>query len=142
MGGGEIWQNMHFTVRGLWLCPRVHNRIRHPLSSPNSDAARRGYPQQATQGCGYWNVYVAHPRSKGRDHLTRLVDTNCKHCSRRVKFQLARQNSRGRPRAAVFQKWGEDTPLEELIDIANIRNHGEQDSRQQDAFVKAKEYRM
>ena len=142
MSKQTVWQNIHPTVRGLWLCPRVRNRSRGWWSAPNSEAARRGYPQQATQGCGYWNVYVSHPRSLREGFLVRQVDTNCKHCSRRVKFQLSRQSSRGRPRAVVFTRWANDCPLEALIEEANVRNHGEHDSRRQDAFVTAKEYKM
>lgn len=139
----DVWQNRYPTYRGLWLCPQAQNRARHWSVAPNSDAARRGFPQQATQGCGYWNVYVAQPKT-GTPKIggeMKEVDTRCRHCQRRVRFQLSRQDKRGRPRAVTYQRWPVNAPLEALIDCASVRNGHELHHREIQAFVKAKDYK-
>jgi hypothetical protein len=143
-GTKPVWQNIHPTWRGIWLCPQAQNRVRGWWTAPNSEAARRGFPQQATQGCGYWNVYVALPKTGTpmRGGLSKKeVDTKCKHCGRRVRFQLSRHEKRGRPRAVLFQRFPVDTPLEALIDCVQTRNGHELNHREIQAFTKAKDYK-
>jgi len=72
--------------------------------------------------------------------MQQKVDTRCRHCGRRVKFQPARQNDSGRPRPVYYEGRVEDTPLEELIEEVNVRNRGEQHTRDTQGFVRAKDY--
>jgi hypothetical protein len=122
--------------RGIWLCRRVDGFGDRFMSAPNSDAARRGYPMQKTQGCGYWNVYVSR-RPSSADWQTKPVDTRCRHCNRRVRFNPARSEERGRPRSVVFTVYPDDCPQSELIHIVNSKNRGEKIER---GFVKARDY--
>lgn len=126
--------------RGMWLCRRTENRERGWWHAPNSEAAVRGFPMPATQGCGFWNVYVRR-RPMHRGWMNEKVDTRCRHCGRRVRFQPARQSGRGRPRPVYYEGRVEDTPLDELIQEVNLRNRGEQSTRDSLGFVRAKDYR-
>lgn len=132
-------------------------------------------------GCGFWNVYqskkdmsrtifkpyrgVNHdsktsPHSRSRkgsgfgDRRPRQVDTRCRHCNGRVRFQLSeeRGDGRGRRRRVVLTlkapkvEKGPITSLdewtvEELLHLCNLRNRGEQVERDNIRFVRAKNYR-
>lgn len=132
-------------------------------------------------GCGFWNVYQSKkdmplsvfdpyagvgPRSKTSPYSRackgsgfgqyrwRQVDTRCRHCNARVRFQLSsfRGDGRGRPRrvkvslGAPFLEGGEIIPfnywtLQQLIDRCNLNNRGEQMERDEIKFVRAKNYR-
>lgn len=153
-------------TRGLWLCidstalRRALSGLHHP--APNSAGAANGsVPVPATNGCGFWNVYV----SRIDDHdfngrgfylhghgipKPRKIDTRCRHCNRRVRFTAenasvtrlrSRWDARGRVRPVSWQKYAENTPLQTLIDEANLRNRGEQQQRDEIRFVRAKNYR-
>ena len=153
-------------TRGLWLCidsttmRKAFMGIHHP--APNSDGAARGYiPVPATNGCGFWNVYVSRIDDtdfRGRGFYAdgngvpkpRKIDTRCRHCNRRVRFTAerasvtrmrSRWDHRGRVRPVSWQIYAENTPLQVLIDEANLRNRGEQQQRDEIGFVRAKNYR-
>jgi len=132
-------------------------------------------------GCGFWNVYqskkdmsktiyqpyrgVMHnsktsPYSRSckgsgwGDTRPRQVDTRCRHCNARVRFQLSqtRGDGRGRRRRVVLTlaapkvPEGPITPLDEwtvqeLLDLCNLRNRGEQVEQDNIRFTRAKNYR-
>lgn len=150
------------------------------------------------RGCGYWNVYQSKKHMpkriykpyRGVKHDSRTspysrsckgsgfgqtrprqVDTRCRHCDARVRFQLAlnRGDSRGRSRRVDIILTGKVDPrsvrlmridgnfselignpesrpldewtLEELIEGCNIRNRGIQQENDYIGFVRAKNYR-
>jgi len=152
-------------TRGLWLCidstvmRKAFSGVQHP--APNSDGAARGsIPVPATNGCGFWNVYVSRIDDTdftGRGFYVqgvgipkpRKIDTRCRHCNRRVRFTAenvsavhrSRWDDRGRVRPVRWQKYAENTILQVLIDEANLRNRGEQVERDEIRFVRAKNYR-
>lgn len=153
-------------TRGLWLCidstsmRKAFSGIFHP--APNSAGAARGFiPIPATNGCGFWNVYVSRIDDTdftGRGFYSkgvgipkpRKIDTRCRHCNRRVRFTAEhthayrmrdRWDQRGRVRPVSWQRYAENTPLAVLIDEANLRNRGEQQHRDYTGFVRASEYR-
>ena len=132
-------------------------------------------------GCGFWNVYQSKkdmPRSirdpyalkradskvssyvsaaKGSgfgSHRPRQVDTRCRHCNARVRFQLSqtRGDGRGRRRRVVLTLAArkvakgpitslDEWTVQELLDVCNLRNRGEQLERDNIGFVRAKNYR-
>ena len=121
-------------------------------------------------GCGFWNVYqskkdmpkrILKPyRGVKHDSKTssysrackgsgfgryrpRLVDTRCRHCNARVRFQLAkdRGDGRGRKRRVIVLDGLDEWTLQELLDECNRRNRGEQLERDEIGFVRAKNYR-
>lgn len=137
---------------------------RTPLSAPNSKASR-GIPVPATNGCGWWNVYLSriddrewlergyyHKKWAGGELIPkpRKIDTCCRHCDRRVRFTASRlyvdgpdnrSDSRGRPRGIIWEPWPEETPTTALIAETNLRNRGEQLERDNIRFTRAKNYR-
>jgi len=139
---------------------------RSALSAPNSNAAS-GIPVPATNGCGWWNVYISriddrrfNERGFYRNQWAagepiikpRKVDTRCRHCDRRVRFtaerrppmhdrQRNRRDGRGRARGVVWEPWPIDTDTPAMIAEANLRNRGEQLERDEIGFVRAKNYR-
>ena len=146
-------------------------------------------------GCGFWNVYqskndmprrIVKPyRGVKHDSMTssysraskgsgfgrtrpRQVDTRCRHCNSRVRFQLAteRGDGRGRKRRVKVILVGRVDPrserlmedpaaiignrevrplndwtLDELIEGCNLRNRGVQREHDEIGFVRAKNYR-
>jgi hypothetical protein len=137
-------------------------------------------------GCNYYNVYISRTRSKRsvRDpyrgvkstsktspysraskgsgsgqYRPRKVDTQCRHCGARARFQLSsrRGDGRGRKRrVSVILKsirpsdWDKDPPVitkldefsvEELIEAANRMNVKDYDERVEIGFRPAKIYR-
>ena len=137
---------------------------RSALNAPNSNAAS-GIPVPATNGCGWWNVYISRIDDRrwnergfylkkwaaGEPVLKpRKVDTRCRHCDRRVRFTISRlyvtspenrSDTRGRARGVVWEPWPIDTDTPALIEEANLRNRGEQLERDEIGFVRAKNYR-
>ena len=141
-------------------------------------------------GCNYYNVYISRtqsprsvrdpykgvgPRSKtspyaraqrgsgSGEYRPRKVDTVCRHCGARARFQLSskRGDGRGRPRRVtvslrsihprdwvpgqhptdwVLTKLDEFT-VDELIETANRMNRADYDERLEIGFVPAKIYR-
>ena len=145
-------------TRGLWMClDTSHSRRmnRSPLHAPNSKASA-GIPVPATNGCGWWNVYVSriddstfNERGNYRKKWAggeivrkpRKVDTRCRHCNRRVRFTTSIHDSRGRARGVVWEPWPNQTDLPALIAECNVRNRGIQHERDKIGFVRAKNYR-
>jgi hypothetical protein len=149
-------------VKALWLCGRARVNDRRVGSR--------------LVGCNYWNVYVSRRLSKKSiknpytpvkptsktspysrsckgsgtgEYRPRKVDTVCRHCGARARFQLSerRNDGRGRPRR-VSVSFGnprhgkyDELALKDLIDIANEKNRGEYQERLQIHFVPAKIYR-
>ena len=99
-------------------------------------------------GCGFWNVYQSKKNMPRRirkpyvglsvnskvspyvssnrggsfgSHRARQVDTRCRHCNVRVRFQLAtdRGDGRGRRRRVVVMLAGRVDPRSERLMIAN-----------------------
>ena len=95
------------------------NRLVAILDAPNSDAAARGMPTQATQGCGRYNVYLSNRREPRRK-----IDVRCKHCGRRVKFQWDRVDNRGRPRPVLVLQRPDDMERAALVKEMQARNAG------------------
>ena len=143
----------------------------------------RGSRGNQRVGCNFWNVYesrhgmnrdVLRPYSgvkhnsktspysracKGSGfgmYRPRTVDTRCRHCNARVRFQLSqtRGDGRGRPRRVIVSLDGSkepfstkgpripfsDWPLLELIDRCNLLNRGVMDERNLMGFIRAKDY--
>jgi len=132
-------------------------------------------------GCGFWNVYQSKkdmPRSIRDPYVglasnskvspyvsaqrggssgqwrARQVDTRCRHCNARVRFQLSQRRGDGRGRrrrveltlAAPKVPKGPITSLDEwtvqeLLDLCNLRNRGEQVEQDNIRFTRAKNYR-
>jgi hypothetical protein len=141
-------------------------------------------------GCNYYNVYISRTNSKrsvrdpyrgvkstsktspyGRaqrgsgigEYRPRKVDTQCRHCGARARFQLSpkRGDGRGRKRRVSVslkaihprdwvpnqpsQEWKftklDEFTVEELIETANRMNNRDYDDRVQIGFVPAKIYR-
>ena len=132
-------------------------------------------------GCGFWNVYqskkdmhrsIKKPYALKRadskvspyvsaakgsgfgSHRPRQVDTRCRHCNARVRFQLSttRGDGRGRRRRVVLTLAAptvakgpitslDEWTVQELLDACNLRNRGEQLERDNIGFVRAKNYR-
>jgi hypothetical protein len=113
-------------MRGLWRCNKVNmNRFVKMMNAPNSEAARRGMPTQATNGCGRWNVYISRkPSSKENpDKGDRKIDVRCKSCGRRVKFIWSRHDNRGRPRPVDVLDRPECMPERALVKEMIARNN-------------------
>jgi hypothetical protein len=121
-------------------------------------------------GCNYWNVYqskAGQPKSirqpykpvssrsktspysrscKGSgvgQYRPRKVDTRCRHCNSRARFQLSesRGDGRGRPRRVrVVLRSVENMTLIDLIERCNEMNRGEFDERYDIGFQRAKTY--
>ena len=108
----------------------------------------RGVYGNKRLGCGFWNVYQSKnnmPRNIWKPyvglsarskvspyvsscrggsfgtHRARQVDTRCRHCNARVRFQLAtkRGDGRGRKRRVVVMLAGRVDPRSERLMIAN-----------------------
>ncbi len=143
--------------RGLWLCIDNSRQRRNAMANlaPNSKAAEKGYPL-ATTGCGKWNVYVSTSTVKkdrrdryaikkyygtGGYNKPRQIDTNCRHCGRRVRFQQWRRDARGRPSSVAWDGFPSYTALDELIEECNIRNRTIDGQSLDRGFVRAREYR-
>jgi hypothetical protein len=137
-------------------------------------------------GCNYYNVYISRTQSKrsvvdpyrgvkstsktspyGRaqrgsgsgQYRPRKVDTQCRHCGARARFQLSlkRGDGRGRKRRVTVnlkaihpRDWDEseriltkldEFTVEELIQTANRMNQKDYDERVEIGFVPAKIYR-
>ena len=145
-------------TRGLWMCldtSHARRMNRSPLHAPNSKASR-GIPVPATNGCGWWNVYISriddrrfNQRGNYRKkwqageivRKPRKVDTRCRHCNRRVRFTTSVLDPRGRARGVVWEPWPDETPTGALIAECNLRNRGEWLERDKIEFVRAKNYR-
>ena len=130
------------TDRGIWKCGNKGRR----------------------SGCGFWNVYVGRslkvqvkppiPNEDGRgwtEGVTRdkafilgfrRVDTKCRHCDRRHRFRIVRNDPRGGVRRVKFIIHPSNIAVEALIDEANRLNGEVQLERDDIRFVRAKEYRV
>jgi hypothetical protein len=88
-------------------------------------------------GCDRWNVYM----SRGKKGLRAVIDTQCKYCDRRVKFQWSRRNGRGRPRPVLFYSRPETMTAKALLEEVRSRNRLQEIEEAVEGFVKASELR-
>ena len=155
-----------------WVCPYfISGELLGWLMKTNALwKCARGSVNGKRVGCNYWNVYQSKndmPLSKynpykgvsirsktspyGRacrgsgvgTHRRRKVDTRCRHCNARARFQLSekRGDGRGRPRRVkVMLEAVKDFDVEQLLERCNQLNRGEYDERYDIGFVRAKNY--
>ena len=123
-------------MRGLWRCRTSDGRImKENYQRKWMKTGKWLVP--IDEGCGNWNVYRS-VRGKGVAFCsTWVIDTRCKKCSRRVKFQVYRQDNRGTVSPVHFSRRPDHMPTPALIEECRARNRRVLLDREIDGFMKA-----
>ncbi len=99
-------------MRGVWKCLKV----------PITTGKTYRWKNPPIQGCDRWNVYLSKGSSIYKKRTKHVIDTRCSFCERRVKFQIGRQDGRGRPRPVLFYPRPTSMTHQALLEEVRSRN--------------------
>ena len=98
--------------RALWVC--LSHRVGKETDAYEWRSRGRVFRYS---GCGKVNLYVA---KSERD--VKVIDIQCKYCSRRVQFQRDRSHNRGNMRPIHWMPADSNVSIEELVEKMSAAN--------------------